>query len=77
MAWVVNTTDGEILTGRILSENRTSIELIDAEGERFTLQRDEIEAMGASNVSMMPEGLLDERGREDVAGLLEYLASGD
>jgi len=74
--WVVRTLEGEILTGRIASETRTSFELLDAEGRRTVVERAEVEAMVAQSISIMPEGLVDELPPGDVRDLLQYLVQG-
>ena len=74
--WVVRTLDGEILTGRIASETRTSFELLDSEGRRTVVERADVEAMVAQSISIMPEGLVDELPPADVRDLLQYLVQG-
>lgn len=74
-AWVIRTLDGEILSGRIAAESRTTVELLDAEGKRLVVDRADIDAMAAQGISIMPEGLVDDRDEADVRGLLEYLLS--
>jgi putative heme-binding domain-containing protein len=53
----VTTTKGLVLTGLLAAESRTAVELIDAEGKKKTVLREEIEELAASNKSLMPEGL--------------------
>ena len=71
--WVAWTLDGRTLSGRLASESRTAIELLDAEGQRLVVQRDEIEELCAQTISVMPEGLVDTWPAEDVAALLAWL----
>lgn len=73
-AWVVRTNDGEILTGRMAAESRTTVELLDAEGRSIVVDRADIDAMAAQGISIMPVGLVDDRPAEDVRALLEYLS---
>src|SRR5262249_10809641 len=51
--YTVTMTDGKVYTGMLASETRTTIELIDAEAKRFTLQRDNIEQLAGSSKSLM------------------------
>lgn len=71
--WIVQTKDQQVLTGRMLAESRTSLELIDATGKRMTIDRQDIKATRVSEQSMMPEGF-EQIPPSDLAGLLEYLA---
>jgi putative heme-binding domain-containing protein len=54
--YTVLTGDGLVLTGMLAGESKTSIELINTQGKRETLQREEIEKITASSKSLMPEG---------------------
>ena len=73
--WQVRLKDGQILAGRLDTETATSVELLDVEGKSHVLQRDAIDAMKPSALSIMPVGLIDPLPEADVAALLEYLAS--
>ncbi len=72
--WVVQTVDGLVLAGRLVNESKSSIELLTTDGTTIPVAREEIEASRASNVSLMPEGLLDELDLAAVADLLAFLA---
>ncbi len=72
-SWTVETTDGRTLTGRLDSEDRESIELLDAAGQRHVVARRSIESLSASDLSLMPVGLIDELPASDVASLLRFL----
>jgi len=74
--WTVLTADGRLFAGRLARESRTTLELLESTGARHVVERAEIDALQASDVSIMPEGLLDDRGPGDVTGLLEYLTNG-
>ncbi|HAY81989.1 MAG TPA: glycosyl hydrolase, partial [Planctomycetaceae bacterium] len=69
----VATEDGQILTGMLASESRTSIELIDAEAKRHTILREDIDELRASKKSLMPEGFEKSVKQAEIADLLEYL----
>ncbi|HZN64381.1 MAG TPA: PVC-type heme-binding CxxCH protein [Tepidisphaeraceae bacterium] len=71
--WVVQTKD-EVLNGRLLSESRTSIELIDSTGKTHTIERENIKRLKASELSVMPEGF-EQLPQAEVAGILEYLST--
>jgi hypothetical protein len=73
--WQVKTVDGQVLAGRLDTETATTVELYDVEGKSHVVQRKDIELMKASALSIMPVGLIDLLPEDDVAGLIEYLAS--
>jgi putative heme-binding domain-containing protein len=56
VAYTVATTDGRVISGLLAAETRTTVELLDAEGKRQVVLRDEIDEMAASKKSLMPEG---------------------
>jgi uncharacterized protein len=69
--YTVAANDGRVISGLLASESTTSIELIDAEGKRHTLLREDIDQMAASKKSLMPEGF---EKQVDAAGLNDLLA---
>ena len=71
--WMVQTTDGVVLTGKLQGETRTTIELQTLDGTVHVVQRMDIERLTASNLSIMPEGLVDEMPPTDLASLMMYL----
>jgi putative membrane-bound dehydrogenase-like protein len=66
-------TDGRILSGMLASETKTTVELVDTEGKRMALQRDDIEELVATTKSLMPEGFEKQASPSDLADLLEFL----
>lgn len=72
--YTVQTDDGKVVTGMLASETRTSVEIIDAEAKKITLQRDNIEQLTASNKSLMPEGFEKQLKDDELLDLLEFLA---
>jgi putative membrane-bound dehydrogenase-like protein len=73
--YTVTTTKGQILSGLLASESRTAVELIDVEGKRKNLLREEIAELTASNKSLMPEGFEKQISRKDLTDLLEFLTT--
>jgi putative membrane-bound dehydrogenase-like protein len=71
--YTVITEDGLILNGMLASETRTSIELIDAEAKRHSIQREDVEELVASSKSLMPEGFEKQMSKEELTNLLEFL----
>ena len=72
-AYTVRTADGKVLTGMLASETKTSIELIDSQAKKFTLLREDIDSITASNKSVMPEGFEKQMNPEEFGNLLEFL----
>jgi hypothetical protein len=62
-----------VLTGLLASETKTAVEILDAEGARHTVLRDDIDDFQASNKSLMPEGFEKQLSETDLANLLEFL----
>ena len=71
--WTVVTTDGQVHSGLLSAESRTTIELLDAEGKRHVFPRDEIEELYSSRLSLMPVGLEQDLKPQDFSDLLEFL----
>jgi putative heme-binding domain-containing protein len=71
----VEMSDGRSLSGLLLSETRTTIELVDSEAKRHVLQRADIDELQVSNKSLMPEGFEKTLTPDDFANLLEFLTA--
>lgn len=69
------TTDGIVVNGMMAGESRTSIELIDAQGKRQVIQREDIESFQASRKSLMPEGFESQIDKPGMKDLLEFLTT--
>ncbi len=71
---VFQMADGRVLSGIIAQENEHSV-TVQTANERVVVPRDEIEASDLSEVSMMPDRLLDPLSDAEVRDLVGYLAS--
>ena len=71
--WTIETKDGDSYSGRLDTETQTSVELLDATGEKHIIQRKDIASMNASVLSIMPVGLIDDFKPEETAALMQYL----
>ncbi|MDX2035562.1 MAG: ThuA domain-containing protein [Isosphaeraceae bacterium] len=69
------TADGRVLNGLLASENRTSVELLDAEGKTHTLLREDLEEFKASKKSLMPEGFEKQVPVDSIRDLLAFLTN--
>jgi putative heme-binding domain-containing protein len=70
---MVATTDGRLLTGLVRSDTETTLVIEDAEAQRITIPREEIEERRKSDVSLMPNGLAEGLTPQDFADLIAYL----
>jgi len=77
-AVVVATTDGRVVTGRVVNLNGDNMaintNMLDP-NEQVNVDRRKIEEIKPSRVSMMPEGLLNTLDRDEVLDLVAYLLS--
>jgi putative heme-binding domain-containing protein len=75
---IVSTTDGQVVTGRIVNLNGDGISIntnmLDP-NLQVHVDRNKIEEQKPSPVSMMPEGLLNNLTRDEVLDLVAYLLS--
>jgi len=74
-SYTVVTTEGRVYTGMLTSETQTSIELLDNEAKKHSLQRQDIDQLIASTKSVMPEGFEKTVPRQDIINLLEFLTN--
>ena len=70
--WYVQTVGGLHYGGRLVAETRSAVELLEGTGESRVLDREEIELIWLSELSLMPSGF-ESLGEEGLADLLEYL----
>ena len=71
--YTVLTVDGVVISGLLAAESLTTIEVIDAQGKRHAILREDIEELMASRKSAMPEGFEQSINDEGFVNLLEYL----
>lgn len=74
-AEIVATTDGRIVTGLPVEETAERLVLKTADGQRVAVGQSEIEERRSSDVSLMPEGLAETMGEQDLVDLLAFLAT--
>ncbi len=74
-AYTVATDDGRVVNGLLAGESKTSIELVDAEGKRHVVQRDEIDDFVPSTNSLMPVGFEKQIQPQGLADLLAFLTA--
>jgi putative membrane-bound dehydrogenase-like protein len=69
----LTTKSGRVLSGLLASETRTSVELLDAEGKKHAVLREDVDEFQASPKSLMPEGFEKQISAADLVNLLEFL----
>src|SRR4029079_13547072 len=74
-AYVALLADGRVLNGMLAGESATSIDLVDSEGKRRAVLREEIDELTRTGKSFMPEGFEKQRSRVQLSDLLEYLTA--
>jgi len=72
-AWTIVTKKGQLITGLMSSETKTTLELIDSEGKKHQLNRSDIDEISVSPKSLMPEGFEKQVSEKDLADLLEFM----
>ena len=69
------TEDGRILSGLLAGSTPETMTLVDKENNRIVLNRDEIEELNESDVSLMPEKILEPLSEQELRDLFQYLQS--
>jgi putative membrane-bound dehydrogenase-like protein len=69
----VTKKDGSLALGMLASESKTAVELIDTDGKRHSILRDDIDELVGSNKSLMPDGFEKQVSVKDMTHLLEFL----
>ena len=75
-ASIVQTADGRVVTGRIVSETPEQLVVVtDPEDatKHVEIARQDVEEVVASSESLMPQGLLDQLNENEVLDLLAYV----
>ena len=70
--WIVRTKDKQVINGLIPREDEQSITIV-TENDSINLPRSEIARMKQSDISMMPEGLMQGLPRQELIDLIAYL----
>ena len=74
---VVTTRDGRTWSGNIVGENSRQITMRVVGQEAVVINKSEIQSQETTDVSMMPPGLFDMLGDEEVLDLVAFLRGGD
>jgi putative heme-binding domain-containing protein len=74
LPYVVTTTSGQVLTGLIAEQDAASVTLLTAENKRIPVPRDTIDELVESDVSIMPEKILEKLTPQELRDLFGYLS---
>lgn len=72
-AYIVVLNDGRVLNGLLAGESSTSVDLLDNEGKRQALLREDIDELTRTGKSLMPEGFEKQLTKEQLSDVLEFL----
>ncbi|MFM7248740.1 MAG: hypothetical protein ACKO5R_02470, partial [Planctomycetaceae bacterium] len=69
----VVTRSGRVVTGLLAEQDAAAVTILDAQNRRVGIQRDAIESIEASAVSLMPERILEQLSPEELRDLFAWL----
>jgi uncharacterized protein len=72
-SYIARLADGRVLTGLLAAESKTTIEILDAENKRSTVNRTDLDELSESPKSLMPEGFEKQMTAVEITDLLEFL----
>ena len=75
MSYEVRTQNGRVLSGLMAGQDAAGITLIDADYRKTRIPRSDIAKLDESEVSIMPEGLLEKLRPQQIRDLFAYLRS--
>lgn len=73
LPYIVTTMSGQVVTGLLADQNAASITVLTAENKRVEVPRSEVDELVESNVSVMPEQILNTLSPQELRDLFEYL----
>jgi putative heme-binding domain-containing protein len=65
--------DGRILAGLLADANDSTVTVLDAKNQRTVVKRTDVEEMKVSELSLMPENVLEPLGDQEIRDLFAYL----
>ncbi len=74
LPYVVLTDSGRMVTGLLAEQDAASITILDAKNQRIKIPRDEVEELHPSEISLMPEKILEPLSPQELRDLFSYLA---
>ena len=73
--WMIQKSDGRSITGVLLGETATEIQIKDEKGIQHIIKSDEIDARKRLQISLMPADLHKELTTEELVDLVKYLST--
>jgi putative membrane-bound dehydrogenase-like protein len=73
MTYIAVTDSGRVYSGLLAEQDAASITILDAKNERVKVSRDEIDTLEETDVSLMPERILDSLTPQQLCDLITYL----
>lgn len=75
VASLLETTSGEKILGRVIEDTSASVVLRDATGTEHSVTRESVRSLTTLAASLMPEGIEAGMSAQDMADLLEFIAT--
>jgi putative membrane-bound dehydrogenase-like protein len=75
MTYDVRTTSGRVLSGLMVEQDAASVTILDADYRKTRVPRSEVASLAESEISVMPEGLLDKLTPQELRNLFAFLQS--
>lgn len=72
---IIQTTDGRVINGIIAAED-AAVLTVQTQNDRLLIAKSEIESRARSQLSLMPDGLLDKLSETELRDLIGYLSGG-
>jgi len=73
LSYDLETTDDQVISGVMVESMPAAVVLLDRNNQRHTISRQQIKQLKESQVSMMPEGLLEALQPQQIMDLFSYL----
>ena len=73
VSYQAETKDEQAVTGVMVESTPTTVVLLDSTNQRHTILRDQIKDLKESQISLMPEGLLEALKPQQLMDLFSYL----
>ena len=75
VSYSLSLKSGKVVTGMVGSGGDDMLTVLQSNGEKITVKKDDVEEQARSKVSAMPEGLLNQLTLDEIADLFRFLAS--
>src|SRR5262249_25050877 len=74
-SFLVELRDGRVLTGLIVDPTPEALTVVDAQGEKTLVARNEVKEIKEAQLSLMPEELLTDLDKQSLVDLFSYLTA--